>query len=413
MFPKRFTGVLKDPVWFKVLSFSLILFFIFLGDAVLSFWVPNLLQDSLKSPLAMGAVMSFSSLIGFGMDLIFPQMIQGITVKRLVTFGAGTSIAFSLVLLLSLKVPWLVIFLVAMAIWGIYYEFFGFAEQQFVADTVPLRLRSSGWALFGVFKNLAYFLGPLIAAWVILRGEWYPAMTAIFFVVIGILAMFFLKKTHDRPFEMDFAEVNIWSELKHWVVLTEHVWPVIILSLILGLIDSTFWTTGTVLTEKFTRLNILGGFFLPLYQLPSLFVGLIMARMNVYEGKKRLATVFLLISGIFLGLLGFLNSIYLVLASVFIASTLLAVSFPLTNGVYSDIVARMGRERKHLIGLSNSTLSLAYIIGPILAGLIAKWVGEEKTFSVMGGITVVVAIFLLIVTPRKLRLPEKEIRSWE
>jgi MFS family permease len=157
----------------------------------------------------------------------------------------------------------------------------------------------------------------------------------------------------------------------------------------------------------------LGGFFLPLYQLPSLFVGLIMARMNVYEGKKRLATVFLLISGIFLGLLGFLNSIYLVLASVFIASTLLAVSFPLTNGVYSDIVARMGRERKHLIGLSNSTLSLAYIIGPILAGLIAKWVGEEKTFSVMGGITVVVAIFLLIVTPRKLRLPEKEIRSWE
>jgi MFS family permease len=73
----------------------------------------------------------------------------------------------------------------------------------------------------------------------------------------------------------------------------------------------------------------------------------------------------------------------------------------------------MGRRGKHMMGLSSSTLSLAYIIGPILAGFIAQMVGEKMTFSIMGIFMSVVAIFLLMVTPRKLRLPQTEIQTWD
>jgi MFS family permease len=73
----------------------------------------------------------------------------------------------------------------------------------------------------------------------------------------------------------------------------------------------------------------------------------------------------------------------------------------------------MGRERKHLIGLSLSTWSIAYIVGPIVAGYIARSIGEAKTFTVLGVFTLLVSLILLIASPKKLRLPQKEIKTWE
>lgn len=77
---------------------------------------------------------------------------------------------------------------------------------------------------------------------------------------------------------------------------------------------------------------------------------------------------------------------------VLISSMFGALSLPMIDAVYSDLVARMGRERKHLIGLSSATTSMAYVIGPVAAGLIADTVGELETFfgsgdcqSVCGG----------------------------
>ena len=118
------------------------------------------------------------------------------------------------------------------------------------------------------------------------------------------------------------------------------------------------------------------------------------------------------LGGIFLMLLFREGSIFYELTMVLLASTMLSVSYPLVDAVYSDIVFRMGRERKHLMGLSNSMVSMAYIIGPILSGLIASLVGERLTFVVMGLLMSVMAAFLLLVTPRKLKLPQTEIATW-
>ena len=66
-----------------------------------------------------------------------------------------------------------------------------------------------------------------------------------------------------------------------------------------------------------------------------------------------------------------------------------------------------------MMGLQNSTSDIAYVIGPILAGGIAQVFGELESFTVLGWIVVGVAIFLLMVTPRKLKLPQSEIVTWE
>lgn len=407
-------GISKDAVFPRVLSLSVILFFIFLGDAILSYWVPNFLQDSLNgSAFIMGLVFSFSSIIGLITDLAFPSLLRSFTVKKLILSAGILGISFLLVLILGVKVPSIWIFLLAMAIWGVYYEFLGFGSQQFVADSVPLKFRPSGWAILGTFKNLAYFLGPFMAGWLLIAGKFTLAGTVGFLVILGIVILSLVGKKHERPISIEISEVNLWRELSHWKVLFTHVWPILIISIFLGLIDATFWTTGAVWMETLSKGSFWGNFLLPVYQMPALFMGFVVTRWGIYRGKKKMALKFLIISSIFLITLVFNMPIPFYIISVFMSSLMLGVTYPLIDAVYSDIVARMGRERKHLVGLSNSTTSIAYIIGPIMAGFITNLVGSKLTFVVIGVATLIIALVLFFVTPKKLKLPQEEIQNWE
>jgi MFS family permease len=411
----KFIGAItKDEVFPRVLSLSVILFFIFLGDAILSYWVPNFLQDSLNgSAFIMGLVFSFSSIVGLVADLAFPSLLKNFTVKRLILCAGFFGIGFLGILLLGTKLPTIWVFLLAMAVWGIYYEFLGFGSQQFVADTVPLKLRSSGWAILGTFKNLAYFFGPIIAGWLLLEGDYALAIATGVFIITGITILTLIGKKHERPINIDVSEVNLWRELSYWKVLFSRVWPIVLISIFLGIIDATFWTTGATWMKTLSKESFWGNFLLPAYQMPALFMGFVVTRWGIYKGKKKMALKFLILASFFLILLAFNLPIPLYILCVFMSSLMLGVTYPLIDATYSDIVARMGRERKHLVGLGNSATSIAYIIGPIIAGAITGFIGNKMTFVVMGVITLIIGMVLIFTIPKKITLPESEIKSWE
>lgn len=405
--------------WGKIVMVSMMLFFVYLGDGILSDWVPSFVQSSTHSSLVMGLIISFSSMVGFGADLVFPEILKNFKTKKLILMGIGTSLIFSGVLLWTINRPLLVLFLVAMAVWGLYYEFLGFGGQQFVAESVPMVSRSGAWAVLGIFKSLAYFFGPIMGSYIALnKGDNETVLTAASSVVIGYLIWIFWGKGNgdtSKKIEQvtNVDRFSIWKEIKHWKSLAEHVWPVLVLSIAMGLVDATFWTTGTVLSDTLATQHWLGGMFLPFYTLPMVVVGVVVAKWGIYKGKKKIAEIFMLIAGILLTCIVLGNSIYFMLLISLLTGTSLAIAWPLTDAVYSDITERMGRSGKHMMGLSSSTLSLAYILGPVLAGFIAQLVGEKLTFSVVGIFMSLVAICLLLVTPKKLRLPQVEIQSWD
>src|SRR3989344_1406810 len=412
MLLKRYFGLVKDPLWTKILTLGLILFFILLSDAILSYWVPNFLEDALKSPFAMGLVISFSSIVGFGADMLLPQIIGNTTVKRLLFWGILANIVFSLLLFSATTRAFILTILAAMAVWGVYYELLGFADQQFVSDSVPFRLHATAWGVISIFKSLAYLLGPVIGGILLAKNLTAPLGVSFFLALATMVILFLSRGKHERKIEIEVDKANLIKELEHWKVLFVHVWPVVFLSFFMGLVDATFWTTGAVLNNDLSKINVAGGFFLPLYEIPTLVVGLILAKKKIYIGKKKLAEKLFLLSGVFLILVGLFQNIFLILSAVFVSGIFISIAFPLTNAVYSDVVSRMGRERKHLIGLSSSTLSLAYIFGPALAGYVAGMVGEKLTFSVVGIFVVLVSGILLFTTPKKLKLPQQELEKW-
>ncbi|KKT43362.1 MAG: 3-phenylpropionic acid transporter [Microgenomates group bacterium GW2011_GWC1_44_37] len=394
---------------------SVMLFFVYVGDGILSDWVPSFIQNSVNSPLLMGIIISFSSLVGFGADLIFPQLLKHVKTRKVLLMAIGSSLVFCGVLLWSVAWPLIVLFLLAMGVWGVYYEFLGFGGQAFVSESVPVTARSGVWAVMSAFRSLAYFIGPILGSYLaISKGDYWVVMVATVCVALGYLVWMIMGRSNRESVVDEPAErVSLLKEIQHWWTLSERVWPVLAISLMMGIVDATYWTTGTVFSDNLAKQNWWGGLFLPLYTLPMVFVGVVIARWGVYKGKKKLAEIFMLISGLLLVLIGPSDSVIVALTVSLLVGTMLSVSWPMTDAVYSDIVSRMGSEGKHMVGLSGSTLSVAYIVGPIIAGLISQFVGEKNTFVVMGIVLTLVSLCLLVVTPKKLRLPQAEIKTWD
>ncbi len=400
-------------MWKRVSAFLVILFFVLLSDAVLSDWVPGYLQGVLGSPLAMGLMMALSSVVGFVMDLVFPQLLRSSGVRKL----AGGALLGALIFLLSmLSSTWwsyLLILAMGMAAWGIYYELDSFMTQQFVAGVAPSHERSSVWGVVGVVRNAAYFLGPIVGGYVAYYGDRVVVLGSMGVLLFAYLLFLMIRLPTEREIDHHDASINLREEISHWYVLGVRVWPILLTSFVVGLIDATFWTSGTVLTDRLAENSLFGGWFLSAYMFPFLFAGLLVARWGVDVGKKKWAARFLLIGALSLMLVGFVKSVFLLLFVVALAGLFIAMAFPLIDSVYTDLVARARKGRKHIMGMSSATFSLAYVVGPILSGFISGRLGEEMTFTMMGVVVCVVAVILLVVTPKKLKLPQDEIQSWE
>ncbi len=398
--------------WYRVSAFLAVMFVILLSDAILSDFVPGYIQSTVGSASRMGWVMATSSIVGIVMDIVFPQLLRSTGVKKLAGMAIIGAIVFLLALWGSTWVWPVLLILLGMAAWGVYYELDAFMTKQFVAKVAPAHARGVVWGVVGTFRNLAYLVGPILGGMIAINGErWTIAAAGIILVVA--YGLFTGMKVPESEVEEGVHGVRVGEELKHWWELSTKVWPVLVMSLMVGVVDAVFWTTGTVVNDSLAELHRYGGLFLSMYMLPSLFVGLLVARWGIYQGKKRWAAGLLLIGGIILSTIGWKSSVEWVLGVVLLASIFVGLSWPLIDATYTDFTVRMGKGRKHMIGISSSVLSLAYIIGPIMGGMMADWVGEIESFAWLGGLTAGVAAILLVAMPTKIRLPEQTIAQWE
>ncbi len=393
-------------------SFLIILFFLFLIDAILSYWVPNFIQNIYHNSFYMGLIVSASSIVGLAFDMVFSEVLGGRTVSQVVGLLGGGIFFFILFLSLSSFKPSLIFLLLAMASWGFYYDLFNFSSQQYVAETTLLPDRPLIWSVISFIRNLAYFIGPLIVVKLLFNNN--QAVLLSVFITL-ILAGLKLKSSVFKRSKNTFRHraVSFLAELNHWWVLLDHVWPLLIISLFLGLIDATYWTTGTIITNNLAQISTWGGLFLSLYILPFLLSGGFIYKFHIKTIHYHLVLSLLFLAGTFLASINFLPYLWWKLAIVFISSTLIAISQPLINTAYTNLLVRLGRHREHLIGLSDSMLNLAYIFGPIIAGGLAAWVGNINTFAIMGISLGLITIFLWLTIPSQLRLPQKEISQWE
>src|SRR5581483_12424573 len=147
---------METPVWKRVARFTAVIFLTRLADAVISFWVPNLLQTTYGSSITTGILISLQSVFGVGLDLVFPSLLRKEKTNTLLIWAVFASGLTAFFLYFASLQPIIILFLIALFTWSLYYELESFAASQFVATKFIRTERSAAWGIIEVFKNLAY-----------------------------------------------------------------------------------------------------------------------------------------------------------------------------------------------------------------------------------------------------------------
>jgi MFS family permease len=379
----------------------------------MSYTAPAFIEKSLDNTFLMGLIMAFSSLVGITADFVIGGWLRGYRARFFTSWTIFLAIIFPLTfVLLPASIP---VFLLSMAVWGIYYEFMQFSNYHFIQEHTQINEHAFAWGALSMFRAMAYTFGPLIAGLAAVQIAQMPFYISIFLAsvafVIVLIYMFVINKGRPKTKTRDYPHRDFGSEIKVWSLLTGKIWHLFSFVFALSLIDATFWTVGVLFSEDIGHGE--QGLILVMYGLPSLLLGMFAGFAAKPFGKKRAAFIAGMIGGIILAMVGFAQNDLLILGLVFASSCFLSLSWPEMSAAFEDYVSRLGKTANEFIGLQSSVISLSYILGPILAGAIASVVGNQATFTVVGIFLTLVSIFSLVVVPRKIHMPQTALATLE
>ncbi len=397
--------------FFSIFLFAVIIFVISFADGIMSFISPIFIEEQVHSTFLMGIVFAFSSVVGIACDLFFPKVLTNKPHFFFLKATILTALAFPLAFLFFPQ--HLATLLLAMAIWGIYYELNVFSSFQFVHTYVHLNEHTKTWGIIQSAQSSAYALAPLLAAELLVFGYSSVFTAVITFIGLAMLLaiifnFLFVRKKISR--KTTIIHTKSWTtEIHVWRVLFKKTWPLLFLQLLVTTIDGTFWTIGTLFMQELSNQHVLGNMFLTVYVAPSAIVGLLLGKIPNPFGKKKTALLSSGIAGLGLFSYTFIQNVPLLLLITFFSATFLAIAIPELKATFEDYVSRLRESDTEMIGMQGSSASLAYVIGPILATFLASATSIKTAFSIIGFLVFIISLYLSSVIPKKISMPQKEL----
>jgi len=382
------------------------------ADALMSYAAPVFINQHVSTEATMGLIIAFSSVVGLACDFLFARFFR----HKPFLFFLGLTLlsAFLFPLSLSYLPPIIPVFLLATGIWGIYYEALAYSNFSFVARYLPIAQHEKAWGSLSMFKAISWTIAPLVASALLFLGETYIFGLVILILLLATLATTIFKPSwrsvHINTLTNQVAKQHsLGTQLKIWKLLLTKIWPLFIFYTMLYIIDATFWTIGVIMAESLKETSLWGGLLITAYMLPTVLFSLLAAPAARPFGKKRMAFLLGIASGLVLSLMAFVSTPVAVVAIVFIFSSLQAIIWPEMFATFENYVARLHEHGMDMVGLQASASSLSYIIGPILAGTLAVFVGNQNTFAILGAVFACISIIMLVIVPRKIKMPQKQL----
>ncbi|MCR4329452.1 MAG: MFS transporter [Candidatus Roizmanbacteria bacterium] len=375
------------------------IFFWSIFDAVLSYFIPILIIQHSYSKTQMGLLIGSSSFFGAVFDIFFSKFVKTPRFRSLYIAMFVLSTAF-LVVLYTAHSIWF--FILAMLLWGIYWDLFHFANFDFMSTIVTEYERPSSFGLLVVLQSLGITIAPLLAGLVIgsLMG------TGPFVLSLGMLTisfMFFLNLLASTRIAhvvvpVESERKNNWlTEFHLWKKISRRLIPLLVLTFFLYVVDAFFWTLGPLLALQ-DKFGSFGGFILVAYTVPFLFGGLFLKHITVRYEHRHIAFICFSIASVLIVLLSTIAAPLLVMALIFAAAFFLSLSLPTVNALYSNYIADERMYEKEIEGLADFFYNLGWMIGPIAAGLLSDAIGISSSFTVLGVIGCIVGIVLFRIT---------------
>lgn len=395
-----------------ILLFSLMAFFWTMFDSIVSYVTPVFIEQQGISLSLMGFIIGFSSLVGAIFDFLMYKIFKRNDFRRVLLLMFVVC-ALMPVILWGARTLWL--FLLAMGLWGIYFDLYGFGLFQFVEKYIEKKENTANFSFIQIFRSVAKMIIPLIIGLIAVEtlhsgSRTFATLFLVFAFLCFLVLSFFIKKHTGKVIRQDIPSrfSSIKQELALWEKIGHLMLPVLYTTFFVNVIDAFFWTLAPIYSTQI-GLSQLGGLFLTAYIIPVFLVGWFVGGLTKKYGKKKTAFVFLFIGSCILSSLIFISNPYIVIAVIFLFSCCVAITYPAISGVYSDNISEAEPVEIEIEGLADFASNIGYIVGPILAGVIADIFTISTAFTVLGVLGVFSAIVLFVVTPKHINVRVKKL----
>lgn len=382
-------------------------------DATLSYLTPLFLEEKQFNELSIGLIIGFSSLTGAVFDFLVSKVFTNTSYRRVFLLMLAICAGYPIVLHQASTVS---IFLVAMALWGIYYDLWGFGIFNFVSATSLKRNFTKDFGFVQIMRSLGSIIAPLVVGvlvinvydWKIMVFSWANLFVAC--AAFAVLILIAPRQKNGDIEEVPVVEKRSWNlltwknEVLSWRKVGKVIAPALVVTLLYYMNEAFFWTIGPLYGEAAGSM-LFGGLFLAADTTPGLLVGWYVHRFTLIWGKKRVAFLALLCGGLILGTFGLITNPWAHIIIVLCSSLFLSMSIPAINGAFADYIVETPELEKEIEGLEDFSFNVAYVIGPVVAGGLAQWLTIPWTFTAMGVIEVIVAVILILTAPKHIRVP--------
>jgi MFS family permease len=378
------------------------MFFWTVFDIILTYITPLILTEHGLSYTATGIIIGTSSIAGAAFDLLFCKIFTNANFRRIYMVMFALCALYPLILWQS-KTIWL--YVLAMIIWGIYYDLRNLGCFDFVGRNIPKEEHAASFGILQVFESLGVIVAPLITGLVIVEViDGTPFILS--WVFLGIAFVFFIMILMRKTTLTSMAIEDRHDErttVKHsliWANIIKNLYPILFLTFFLNLSDAFFWTIGPIFAESFD-MHHLNGIFLTAYMLPLLLIGWFVGSITKKFGTRRTAFISLALGCLVLTSMSFVHNPYMLTGIVFIAGCFLALAWPAVNGAYADYISEYESISEDLEGIEDFSENIGYILGPISAGILADTLSIPYAFAVMGLVGCVSALLMLRMSLKK------------
>lgn len=390
---------------------GVMMFFWCVFDGAMAYIAPIAVTQHNFSKTEMGFIIGASSMVGALFDLLSFKILPSTHYRRVFMIMFALCATYPIVLYGATSIP---LFLLAMAIWGIYYDLKNFGNLDFIGRYTKKEDHAKNFGFVQIFQSLGYLVAPIAIGMIIVNGlDWKAFGFALAALFISSVFFFELQLRQSREAgHVDYDEKHHlrrkqFSEIKLWLSLDKTLFPVLMMTLMIYVVDALFWTVGPLFAESFSGAKEFAGLIMTAYSLPALMVGWIVGAVAKRLGKKRTAYGALVVGMALLSCLIFTQvNFFATLALIFASSMFISIALPTVNGVYADLITEKSQYEHEIESLSDFYTNLGFVIGPISAGYLADSFGNAGAFSVVGAIGFIVAIFLYKIAPEKIHIKE-------
>ena len=383
----------------------IMVFFWSIFDGILTYILPLLISEQGFSKIEMGVILGSSSFAGAIFDVVVSKYLKTPHYRSLYASVFLLSFSFLGILYFGSTI-W--VFLLAMALWGIYWDFFHFANFDFISRALPQKEHTSAFGILGIFQSLGVLIAPILAGIVI--GE---VVNSKPFIISGVMLLLsfivFVElykqsfKRKELPVIQDRSKSHWMREFRVWTAIVRQLAPILVLTFLIYITEAFIWTIGPLIAES-GQFGKFGGLLLVAYSFPTLIIGWFVGKIANRFGKKRTALYSFLIGSFVFSFFMFAQSPTQMIIVVGFASTFIGMSFPALSGAYADYITETQSYEKEIQGVIDVFYNIGWVLGPMLAGLLAQAFGNAQSFSILGVISVIMCFILILKMPKKIKL---------